>query len=170
MKFKHPTILAFVLAAGISPLALAQDAQQPKQPMPETQGTETQQMQGSDSQTVTGQKEDRCTQPNPPADCPKAPDAATTGAISSSGSVEVTSEQQTQLRSVIKESSVQPVDKVEFDVSVGVAVPQSVTLHALPPRIVEIVPAYENYKYFMLADGRIVIVDPNNMQIVAVIA
>jgi hypothetical protein len=149
---------------------VAQDTQQPQQQAPESQGTETQQMPGSDSQAVTGQKDDRCSKPNAPADCPKTPDTGTTGAISSSAGVEVTAEQQTQLRSVIKESSVQPVDKVDFDVSVGVAVPQSVTLHALPPRIVEIVPAYKSYKYFMLADGRIVIVDPNNMHIVAVIA
>ncbi|WP_080581823.1 DUF1236 domain-containing protein [Sinorhizobium fredii] len=172
MKFKH-SVLAFALA--VSPLALggyaaAQDTPQPQQPAPETQGTETQQMPGSDSQTVTGQKDDRCSKPNPPADCPKDPDAATTGAISSSSAVEVTAEQQTQLRSVIKESNIQPVDKVDFDISVGVAVPQSITLHALPPRIVEIVPAYKSYKYFMLADGRIIIVDPNNMNIVAVIA
>lgn len=90
----------------------------------------------------------------------------TTGAI---GSVDITAEQQTELRTVIQEGDAQPIESVDFDLAVGTAVPESVTLHTLPPRVVEIVPAYEEYKYFVLADGRIVIVNPGDMQIVAVI-
>lgn len=38
--------------------------------------------------------------------------------------------------------------------------PSPIGLHRSPARIVKIVPACETYEYFLLADGRIVIVDP----------
>jgi hypothetical protein len=34
---------------------------------------------------------------------------------------------------------------------------------------VEIVPAYEGYSYFVLADGRIVIVEPDTLEIVVIL-
>ena len=86
------------------------------------------------------------------------------------GSVKVTTKQQTEIRQVITESKAEPVDNVDFDVNVGVEVPRTVELRPLPPRIVRIVPRYESYEYFVLADGRIVIVDPNSMEIVLIIA
>ncbi|MDX8528986.1 DUF1236 domain-containing protein [Mesorhizobium sp. MSK_1335] len=83
----------------------------------------------------------------------------------------VTVEQKTQITSVIKESNVEPVSNIDFDISVGVEIPrQKVKLHRLPSRIVKIVPAYEGYEYFVLADGRIVIVDPNTYKIVLVLS
>jgi hypothetical protein len=48
-------------------------------------------------------------------------------------------------------------------------VPQTVVLHPLPPPIVEIVPAYSGYVFFITADGVIVIVDPDAYVIVYVI-
>lgn len=85
------------------------------------------------------------------------------------GSIDVTTEQRTEIRQIITEEKVEPAASVDFDVTVGTAVPQTVEVHTLPPRIVELVPAYEGYKYFVLADGRIVIVDPNSMEIVYII-
>ncbi|MER8579587.1 DUF1236 domain-containing protein [Mesorhizobium sp. M1423] len=83
----------------------------------------------------------------------------------------VTVEQKTQITQVIKETNVQPVSNVDFDISVGVEVPRTkVRLHRLPARIVKIVPAYENYEYFVLADGRIIIVDPNTYTIVVILS
>jgi hypothetical protein len=82
----------------------------------------------------------------------------------------VTVEQKTQITNVIKETKVEPVSNVDFDISVGVEVPrQKIHLHRLPSKIVKIVPAYEGYEYFVLADGRIVIVDPNTYKIVLVL-
>ncbi|TPN42882.1 DUF1236 domain-containing protein, partial [Mesorhizobium sp. B1-1-7] len=82
----------------------------------------------------------------------------------------VTVEQKTQITQVIKETKVEPVANVDFDVSVGVEVPRhKVRLHRLPARIVKIVPAYESYEYFVLADGRIVIVDPDTYKIVLIL-
>ena len=58
-----------------------------------------------------------------------------------------------------------------LDISVGVEVPRhKVRLHRLPARIVKIVPAYESYEYFVLADGRIVIVDPDTYKIVVILS
>lgn len=83
----------------------------------------------------------------------------------------VTVEQKTQITQVIHETHVEPVRDVNFDISVGVEVPRhKVRLHRLPARIVKIVPAYENYEYFVLADGRIVIVDPDTYKIVVVLS
>jgi hypothetical protein len=92
-------------------------------------------------------------------------DQTSTGSINN-----VTVEQKTQITQVIKETKVEPVTNIDFDVSVGVAVPrEKVRLHRLPARIVKIVPAYEAYEYFVLADGRIVIVDPASLKIVVIL-
>jgi hypothetical protein len=58
---------------------------------------------------------------------------------------------------------------VNFNISVGVVIPRTVTLHPLPPRLVEIVPAYKNYRYILLADGRIVIIDPADYKIIVIL-
>jgi len=82
----------------------------------------------------------------------------------------VTVEQKTQITQVIKETRVEPVSNVDFDISVGVEVPRhKIRLHRLPARIVKIVPAYESYEYFVLADGRIIIVDPDTLKIVLIL-
>jgi hypothetical protein len=82
----------------------------------------------------------------------------------------VTVEQKTQVTQIIHETRVEPVRDVSFDISVGVEVPRhKIRLHRLPARIVKIVPAYESYEYFVLADGRIVIVDPDTYKIVLIL-
>jgi hypothetical protein len=95
-----------------------------------------------------------------------------TGSVQKNGgvNVNVTTEQKTEIRQVIKTEDVQPVDHVTFDVDVGTSIPHSVHLHRLPPKIVKIVPEYESYEYFVLADGRIVIVDPDSYEIVYILA
>jgi hypothetical protein len=83
-------------------------------------------------------------------------------------SIDISAEQKTEIRNVIVESKVEPAN-VDFQVDVGVSVPSTVTLHRLPPRVVEIVPVYEDYRYFVLADGRIVIVEPSTLEIVYIL-
>ena len=39
----------------------------------------------------------------------------------------------------------------------------------MPPEIIRIVPDYEGYRYFILADGTIVIVDPDSFVVVYVL-
>lgn len=92
-------------------------------------------------------------------------DTTSTGSINN-----VTVEQKTQVTQIIRETKVQPVANVDFDISIGVEVPRhKIRLHRLPARIVKIVPAYEAYEYFVLADGRIVIVDPDTLKIVLIL-
>lgn len=91
----------------------------------------------------------------------------------SSGSnvqVNLSSSQQTEVKQVIHETDVQPVENPSFTVSVGEAIPRKVELHPLPPRIVKIVPDYSDYDYFVLADGRIIIVNPDTYEIVYIIS
>ncbi|MCX8570780.1 DUF1236 domain-containing protein [Aminobacter sp. MET-1] len=82
----------------------------------------------------------------------------------------VTVEQKTEITKVIKEERSKPV-RVTFDVNVGVALPQKVkvSLRPLPARIIKIVPAYRHYLYFVLDDGRIVIVEPSTLKIVLIL-
>jgi hypothetical protein len=94
-----------------------------------------------------------------------AQDTTSTGSINN-----VTVEQKTQITQVIRETKIEPVASVDFDISIGVEVPRhKIRLHRLPARIVKIVPAYETYEYFLLADGRIVIVDPDTLKIVLIL-
>ncbi|TIM18691.1 MAG: DUF1236 domain-containing protein [Mesorhizobium sp.] len=96
---------------------------------------------------------------------------ASTQDTTSTGSINnVTVEQKTQVTQIIRETKVEPVSNIDFDITVGVEVPrQKIRLHRLPARIVKIVPAYESYEYFVLADGRIVIVDPDTFKIVLIL-
>ncbi len=84
-------------------------------------------------------------------------------------SINVTAEQKTEIKQVITETKVEPVRDIDVDISVGVEVPRTVEVHPLPPRIVEVVPAYKGYVYFVLADGRIVILDPDTYEIVVIL-
>jgi hypothetical protein len=84
-------------------------------------------------------------------------------------SVNINTEQQTEIRNVIVERSTKPAD-IDVDVSIGTAVPRTVVLEPLPPRVIEIVPQYQGYQYFVLADGRIIIVDPNSFEVVYVLS
>jgi hypothetical protein len=57
---------------------------------------------------------------------------------------------------------------VNFNISVGTAVPASVHFHPLPPRIVEIYPEWRGYEV-ILVHGRYVIVRPQTREIVYII-
>jgi hypothetical protein len=82
--------------------------------------------------------------------------------------VEIAPEQRTVIRQTIVEQGVEPVD-IDIEVNIGATIPQTVVLHPLPPRIIEILPAYADYRYLLLADGTIVIIDPGSWQIVYII-
>jgi hypothetical protein len=84
------------------------------------------------------------------------------------GSIDITTEKRTEITRVFREEKSEPVT-VDFDVSVGVVVPQTVTLRPVPTRVIEIVPDYRGYEYFVLADGRIIIVEPGTLKVVYVL-
>lgn len=76
--------------------------------------------------------------------------------------------QRTRLNEAVTRLDVRPVSNVNFSVSIGTAVPTSVSLHPLPTTIVEIIPQYRGYDYFVVRD-EVVIVEPRTHKIVDVI-
>jgi len=81
----------------------------------------------------------------------------------------LSTEQRTQITSVIREEHVRPVTNVNFSISVGTRIPrEGIELHALPSRVVTIYPEWRTYKYVLVKD-EIVIVNPDTYEIVAVL-
>jgi hypothetical protein len=83
--------------------------------------------------------------------------------------VKISQQQQTTVRERLsKQAQRNRVDRVDFDLRVGVNVPRNVALHVLPPDVVEIVPEYRSYRYVYVGD-QIVIIDPSDYMVVAVL-
>lgn len=79
----------------------------------------------------------------------------------------LTTQQRTRFASVFSRQRVEPVTHVDFSLRVGIAVPSRVHLSPVPAEIVEFVPQYRGYDYFVTVD-RIVIVEPRTHEIVYV--
>ncbi|MGY4236384.1 hypothetical protein ACVIIW_005331 [Bradyrhizobium sp. USDA 4449] len=81
----------------------------------------------------------------------------------------LSTEQRTQITSVIREEHVRPVTNANFSVSVGTRIPrEGIELHALPSRVVTIYPEWRTYKYVLVKD-EIVVINPDTYEIVAVL-
>ena len=82
----------------------------------------------------------------------------------------ISTEQRTQITTVIKEQNVRPVTNVNFNISVGSRVPRGgdVTFHVLPPRVIAIYPEWRGYEYILVRD-EILVIDPRTLEIVAVL-
>jgi hypothetical protein len=92
------------------------------------------------------------------------------GAAASHGKANLTTEQRTKIRTVIKEKvHVQPLTHVNFSINVGTTVPRSVHVYPVPAEVVEIYPEWRGYN-FVLVNDQIVIIDPATFTIVEVIA
>jgi hypothetical protein len=94
-----------------------------------------------------------------------------TGAnVGGGGSVQLSEDQRSQIKTVIGRGSGPRLSRsdVSFSISVGTRVPRSVHFVTLPSEIVRIVPQYRGFDYFLIED-EIVIVDPQTLEIVAVI-
>jgi hypothetical protein len=89
---------------------------------------------------------------------------------SSKTNVNLTVEQRQKIHSVIiADRSAPRVERVDFDVRVGTVVPRGkVHFAPVPSTIVEIEPVWRGFEYFLVGD-QIVIVDPADLHIVAVI-
>jgi hypothetical protein len=82
--------------------------------------------------------------------------------------VTLTTEQRTKVReTVLAGSNVPRVSNVNFSISVGTTVPNTVHIVAVPTVLVEIHPEWRGYMYFVVGD-EIIIVDRNH-RIVAVL-
>jgi Protein of unknown function (DUF1236) len=73
-----------------------------------------------------------------------------------------------RLSAAISRLDARPISRVDFSISVGAAVPEHVSLRPLPTTIVEIVPQYRGYDFFVVRD-ELVIVEPRTHKIVDVI-
>jgi hypothetical protein len=83
-------------------------------------------------------------------------------------SVNINDQQRTRVTQSISRLNVQPVTNVNFSLSVGTAVPRDVRLQTLPADVVEVVPQYSGYSFFVVRD-EIVIVEPSTSKIVTVL-
>jgi hypothetical protein len=90
------------------------------------------------------------------------------GAASSSGSVNLTTEQRTKVRQTVLTSSAPRVEHVDFAVNVGTVVPRTVHIVEVPTTLVEIHPQWRGYRYFVYND-EIIIVEPDTLKIVAIV-
>jgi hypothetical protein len=83
-------------------------------------------------------------------------------------SVNINDQQRTRVTQSISRLNVQPLTNVNFSLSVGTAVPRDVRLQTLPADVVEVVPQYRGYSFFVVRD-EIVIVEPSTYKIVTVL-
>ena len=91
----------------------------------------------------------------------------TAGKDKGKGGATLTQEQRTKVQGSFAKHRGKSAN-VNITVNVGVRVPRTVRLYAIPADIVVIVPAYRRYRYFVVGD-RICIVDPNTYEIVEII-
>jgi hypothetical protein len=86
------------------------------------------------------------------------------------GSVaKLSAEQRTKMHSSFRShKSDATVKNIDVDIRVGVVVPRSVSLYAVPDDVVVLVPGYRRYRYFIV-DDTVVIVDPATFAIIDVI-
>lgn len=76
--------------------------------------------------------------------------------------------QRTRVTESITKLNARPVENVNFSLSVGTVVPRDVRFQPLPADVVEVVPQYRGYNFFVVRDD-VVIVDPSSYQIVDVL-
>jgi hypothetical protein len=97
--------------------------------------------------------------------------AAAADSKSGGGTVSLTSDQKTKIRtSVIQSGNAPKVSRssINFNISVGTVVPRSVHFVSVPSTLIEIHPAWRGYEYFVV-DEEIIIIDPHTLRIVAIL-
>jgi hypothetical protein len=98
-----------------------------------------------------------------------APGTSSPTSAATAPTVNLTQQQRTEIRqTVINGGNAPRVSSVNFNIGVGVVVPQTVQFAPLPPTIVSIHPEWRGYDYFVYAE-EIIIVEPGTRRIVAVL-
>lgn len=95
-------------------------------------------------------------------------DSKTTGNAATSATAAPPAEKRGQIASAIKSEKIQETTNVNFNISVGTAIPSGVRFHPLPPRIVEIYPEWRGYEVVYVR-GQYIIVRPQTREIVYII-
>ena len=152
--------------APASPSATSQPAQaQTSNPAPATGQTQqppassqAQQAPASGTANTTAQQP---TQSSTPANTAQS-------STNVNAAININDQQRTRVNESITRLNVQPINNVNFSLTVGTAVPRDVRLQTLPADVVEIVPQYRGYNFFVVRD-QIVIVEPSTYQIVTVL-
>jgi hypothetical protein len=105
---------------------------------------------------------------------PKSSDKAGEAKPSTSGQgaagapANLSTEQRTTIRTVIKQQNVQPVTNVTFAISIGTRVPRTVHFYPVFDELVQIYPSWRGYEFFLVGD-QIIVVNPRTLEIVAVL-
>jgi hypothetical protein len=94
---------------------------------------------------------------------------STSGQGAAGAPANLSTEQRTTIRTVIKKQNVQPVTNVNFTISVGSKVPRTgVRFYPVFNELVQIYPSWRGYQYILVGD-QIVVVNPRTHEIVAVL-
>ncbi len=80
----------------------------------------------------------------------------------------LSTEQRTQITTVIRDQHVQPLTSVNFSIAVGTRVPRDVRFYPLPREVVTIYPEWRGYE-FILVNNQIIVIDPRTFEIVAIL-
>lgn len=78
-------------------------------------------------------------------------------------------EKEAKIRDSVKNAKVDHVAKLQFRVEVGAEVPRNLHFYPFPKEVAESVPEYGNY-FYVVAEEKIVVIDPVNYRIVAILA
>jgi hypothetical protein len=95
-------------------------------------------------------------------------DSKTTGNAATSATAAPPAEKRGQIASAFKSEKIQETTNVNFNISVGTAIPASVHFYPLPARIVEIYPEWRGYQVVYVR-GQYIIVRPQTREIVYII-
>ena len=137
---------------------------------------------GSKSQTTTGQSKQtgQSTQSPTGQTAPQSQTGQTTTQSQTGTSVQsqttgqagaaakLSTEQRTQITTVIRSQRVQPLTNVNFSIVVGTRVPRDVRFHPLPREVVTIYPEWRGYEFVLVRD-QILVIDPRTFEIVAIL-
>jgi hypothetical protein len=143
---------------GQAPQDNANDDKKSKSMSPETK---------SPGKTSSDMKADGKTSDKPGA-AKTSDKPVTTGQGAAGGTANLSTEQRTRIRTVIKQQNAQPITNVNFAISVGTSVPRSVRFYSLPLELVDIYPGWRGYDYFLVGN-QIIVVNPRTLEIVAVL-
>ena len=118
-------------------------------------------------------------------DCPVPPGTTSSTIQLKSGAAQLSEDQYSQIKTAVARGSSPRVDRrlINFCVSIGSRVPQSVQVVTLPDELVRIVPQYRGFNYFVISyrtkdfggtdfyfvKDQLVITDPQTLEIVAII-
>lgn len=80
----------------------------------------------------------------------------------------IRAEQQERIRELVRNAKVEHTAKVRFDVQLGAEVPRNLHFYPLPKEVAETVPEFRNY-FYVVAEEKIVVIDPLKYRIVAII-